>query len=190
MQIIEKFRDICRQTGRVLALMFTGRVRQSVHTAVSDEGKRSWPLLLPFQLLMPLCFGVVRSNLLEGAEATAQSFLRTGMVWIELYTLLLVIMCAAALLTRSGMSISSTVSLIFTAALPLCVLSIFSAACAVTAKFLAMPLLLLGLCVMLILTYMGFESACIAARKFGFGWFCGALFIFLFAASLLLPQLL
>ena len=187
---MDKLKALAAQTFRVLKLMCTGRVRQSVHTAVSDEGKQSWILLIPFQLLMPLCFGVVRYNLLPGTETAAQSFLRTGLVWLELYSLLVVLMSAAALLTRSGMSVQSAVSLIFASAFPLSVLCIFAAACSIVSKIFAMPLILLGLCIMLILTYMGFESACVAAKKFGFGWFCAALFLFLFCASLLLPQLL
>ena len=186
----ENERGFAGQSLELLRLMFGGKLRRAMHYAAGNEGDRGWYLLSLFQVPVPLSLAVIRYDLLEMEESIFQSVIRTGVIWLELFSLLLVLMTAAALLTRTGMTGRTAASLVFVACIPMSLMLLAAALLSMFFNFLSLPLLVTGLCVALVLLYMGFESACIAAKKNGFFVFFLALFLFVTVCCLLVPQLL
>lgn len=178
------------QAWNVLKLMFMGKVRKAIHYCVSDSGRKSWIILLPIQLLLPLALCVCFSNIFTQAHFGGQLILRIGLLWLEQFLILLVLLRLMSLAANNKMGGASVTSLVCAAMTPMTVLALIGAGVSFILPEAAGALIALGMMIFSILLYMGVEFACISAKVHCFGWFAGVMLIWLTVFCVIAKQLI
>lgn len=178
------------QAWNVLKYMFIGKVRKAVHYCVSDSGRKSWGLLLPLQILLPLALSVCFGNIFNEAHFGGQLILRVSLLWLEQFLVLLVLLRLLAAISDNKMGGASVTSLVVVSMTPMTVFALIGAAVSFIFPALTGALIVLGMVVFSILLYMGVEFACISAKVHCFGWFIGVMLVWLTAFCAIAKQLI
>lgn len=183
-------KGLAAQAWNVLKLMFVGKVRKAIHYCVSDSGRKSWILLLPIQILLPLALCVCFGNIFTQAHFGGQLILRIGLLWLEQLLVLLVLLRLMSAISNNKMGGASVTSLIAASMTPMTVCALVGAAVSFIFPALTGALIALGMAIFAILLYMGVEFACISAKVHCFGWFAGIMLVWLTVFCIIAKQLI
>ena len=183
------------QAWNVIRYMLGGNMRRSIHFAISEDGCRSWPVLMLLQLALPLTLGFCLDAYICGkaiffSDTIARSVLSCSLLWAEHIILLTLHMRLMSAVLGTGLHTRSILSLITAASIPLALTAIFAAVAAALLTPLMLPLILLGFTMFFLLLYMGMEAAAISSKVLGGGWFAIVMLIYFSLMTIFAEQLI
>ena len=179
-----------KQAVNIIKYILEGKIRKAAHYSISSGGNKSWMLLLPLQILLPLAFTLSGSMIFTDAVLNGSMLFRVSLLWVEQLIILLIVMRLISRLSGCKMSSRASASLVSAAMTPLTLCAIVSLIAAFILPELALAILALGAMLFAIMLYMGVETSGISAKVRTLGWFSAGMFVWLFALCLTAKQLI